>query len=169
MPGVANAHVAALERDGRVVFLYAVRPGPADRAYGVQVARLAGLPPWVADRAQGLLAELAARRETATVPAPSPPQGEPRVPEQTPIDDGQPAATSSAAPPDGNRLIADSPGPPYQLALGGFPAGLDGAGRLATELRELDLSQMTPREALDWLFDQQRLLGGPRPDPSPTG
>ncbi|MBX6342394.1 MAG: DNA mismatch repair protein MutS, partial [Thermomicrobiaceae bacterium] len=34
LPGVANAHVAALERGGRVVFLYAVRPGPADRAYG---------------------------------------------------------------------------------------------------------------------------------------
>ena len=54
---MANVHVAALERDGRVVFLYAVQPGPADRAYGIQVARLAGLPPWVADRAEMLLAE----------------------------------------------------------------------------------------------------------------
>jgi DNA mismatch repair protein MutS len=56
MPGVSNVHVAALEREGRVVFLYAVQPGPADRAYGIQVARLAGLPPWVADRAETLLA-----------------------------------------------------------------------------------------------------------------
>jgi DNA mismatch repair protein MutS len=57
LPGVTNVHVAALERGGRVVFLYAVQPGPADRAYGIQVARLAGLPPWVADRAEQLLAE----------------------------------------------------------------------------------------------------------------
>ena len=57
LPSVGNAHVAVLEREDRVVFLYAVRPGPADRAYGVQVARLAGLPPWVADRAARLLAE----------------------------------------------------------------------------------------------------------------
>jgi DNA mismatch repair protein MutS len=62
LPGVANVHVAALEREGRVVFLYAVQPGPADRAYGIQVARLAGLPPWVADRAEGLLAAAPPRR-----------------------------------------------------------------------------------------------------------
>ena len=54
---MTNVHVAALEREGRVVFLYAVQPGPADRAYGIQVARLAGLPSWVADRAELLLAE----------------------------------------------------------------------------------------------------------------
>jgi DNA mismatch repair protein MutS len=58
LPGVTNVHVAALERDGRVVFLYAVQPGPADRAYGIQVARLAGLPPWVADRAEVLLSKV---------------------------------------------------------------------------------------------------------------
>jgi DNA mismatch repair protein MutS len=55
LTGVTNVHVAALEREGRVVFLYAVQSGPADRAYGIQVARLAGLPPWVADRAETLL------------------------------------------------------------------------------------------------------------------
>ena len=47
----AEVQLFLAERDGRVVFLYAVQPGAADRAYGVQVARLAGLPPWVADRA----------------------------------------------------------------------------------------------------------------------
>jgi DNA mismatch repair protein MutS len=61
LPGVTNVHVAALEREGRVVFLYTVQPGPADRAYGIQVARLAGLPPWVADRAETLLTEAPSR------------------------------------------------------------------------------------------------------------
>lgn len=45
------------------VFLNAVQPGAADRAYGMQVARLAGLPSWVADHAGALLAD--ATRETA--------------------------------------------------------------------------------------------------------
>ena len=63
---MTNVHVAALERDGHVVFLYAVQPGPADRAYGIQVARLAGLPPpWVADRAEMLLAEAPIRSDPA--------------------------------------------------------------------------------------------------------
>jgi DNA mismatch repair protein MutS len=70
LPGVTNVHVAALEREGRVVFLYAVQPGPADRAYGIQVARLAGLPPWVADRAEVLLAE-APRRLGQVASSPS--------------------------------------------------------------------------------------------------
>jgi DNA mismatch repair protein MutS len=65
LPGVTNVHVAALERDGHVVFLYAVQPGPADRAYGIQVARLAGLPPWVADRAEMLLAQAPIRSDPA--------------------------------------------------------------------------------------------------------
>jgi DNA mismatch repair protein MutS len=47
-----------------VDFLYAVQPGAADRACGIQVSRLAGLPSWVADRAEALLAD--ATRETAT-------------------------------------------------------------------------------------------------------
>ena len=81
LPSVANAHVAVLEREGRVVFLYAVRPGPADRAYGVQVARLAGLPPWVADRAARLLATWeAAPGPTGFVAERPPPAYEPPPP-----------------------------------------------------------------------------------------
>jgi DNA mismatch repair protein MutS len=45
----------------RPVFLHEVRPGPASRSYGVQVARLAGLPARVVDRARALLAALEAR------------------------------------------------------------------------------------------------------------
>ena len=63
LPGVTNVHVAALERDGRVVFLYAVRPGPADRAYGIQVARLAGLPIAVVERARAVVEALEAAEQ----------------------------------------------------------------------------------------------------------
>ncbi|SEA19571.1 DNA mismatch repair protein MutS [Rubrimonas cliftonensis] len=50
--------MAVREWKGEVVFLHEVRPGAADRSYGVQVARLAGLPPVVVDRAREVLAAL---------------------------------------------------------------------------------------------------------------
>jgi len=46
------------EHRGQLVFLHEVAPGAADRSYGIQVARLAGLPPSVVKRARALLAEL---------------------------------------------------------------------------------------------------------------
>lgn len=58
LPGVANATVAVRDWEGEVVFLHEVRPGAADRSYGVQVARLAGLPEPVVARARDILARL---------------------------------------------------------------------------------------------------------------
>lgn len=55
LPGVANATVSVKEWEGEVIFLHEVRQGAADRSYGVQVARLAGLPPAVIDRAKVVL------------------------------------------------------------------------------------------------------------------
>lgn len=136
LAGVANVHVAALERDGRVIFLYAVRPGPANRAYGIQVARLAGLPPWVAERAEELLAELT--------------EGQPACRQAPPRE--EPASVDQVA--EGREGAA------YQLTLAGFQPGLNASQRLARELCALDLTSMTPREALDWLFEQQARLRG---------
>ena len=58
--GVENATVAVKEWDGDVIFLHQVRRGAADRSYGVQVARLAGLPPAVIERAKAVLEVLEA-------------------------------------------------------------------------------------------------------------
>jgi DNA mismatch repair protein MutS len=137
LPGVANVHVAALEANGRVIFLYAVRQGPADRAYGIQVARLAGLPPWVASRAESILAALAADDARISI-----------------------RMASTDQPPAGVR-IADSPGPVYQLFFENLYDATAAAERFASDLRALDLTRLTPRAALDWLFEQQgRLLPG---------
>lgn len=55
LDGVANATVAVREWDNEIVFLHQVRPGAADRSYGVQVAKLAGLPQVVVERARVIL------------------------------------------------------------------------------------------------------------------
>jgi len=58
LAGVQNATVAVKEWDGEVIFLHEVRQGAADRSYGVQVARLAGLPTAVVERARVVLEAL---------------------------------------------------------------------------------------------------------------
>jgi DNA mismatch repair protein MutS len=58
LPRLFNATVRVKEWQGEVVFLHEVVPGAADRSYGIQVAKLAGLPPAVIERAKLVLAKL---------------------------------------------------------------------------------------------------------------
>jgi len=58
LDGVDNATVIVKEWEGDVIFLHEVKRGTADRSYGVQVARLAGLPPVVVERAKVVLEAL---------------------------------------------------------------------------------------------------------------
>jgi DNA mismatch repair protein MutS len=57
-PGVVNFHVAAREWKDDIIFLRKIVPGRSDRSYGIQVARLAGLPKSVIDRAREILVAL---------------------------------------------------------------------------------------------------------------
>jgi len=58
LSGARNATVAVKEFEGEIVFLHELREGAADRSYGVQVAKLAGLPPAVIHRAEEVLKKL---------------------------------------------------------------------------------------------------------------
>ena len=58
LPGVVNLHVAAREFKDEIIFLHKIVPGRSDRSYGIQVARLAGLPPPVVARANEILKAL---------------------------------------------------------------------------------------------------------------
>jgi DNA mismatch repair protein MutS len=57
-PGVQNVHLDAVEHGDRVVFLHAVKDGPANQSYGLQVAALAGVPRTVIDNARKKLTVL---------------------------------------------------------------------------------------------------------------
>ena len=73
LPGVGNVHLDATEHGESLVFLHAVKPGPASRSYGLQVARLAGVPRSVIAAARRYLGVLEQRDHD--LPA-SGPQGE---------------------------------------------------------------------------------------------
>ena len=68
-PSLRNANVAVREADGEIAFLHRIVPGGADQSYGIHVARLAGVPSPILERAREILAFL----ERQHVPEPSAP------------------------------------------------------------------------------------------------
>ena len=58
LPGAKNYQLTATEKDGDVVFLHKLQPGKASKSYGIAVAKLAGLPASVIERAKGVLEKL---------------------------------------------------------------------------------------------------------------
>ncbi len=113
--------VAVREWEGEVIFLHEVRPGAADRSYGVQVARLAGLPESVTARAREVLEKLEAdEREGGTASlADALPLFQARVPQAAPV------ARASA---------------------------------VEDRLSEVVPDHLTPREALDLVYELRELL-----------
>jgi DNA mismatch repair protein MutS len=119
-PRVANAHFAAREWNDEVVFLRRLVEGGASRSYGIQVARLAGLPDAVIRRARAILANLEGGELDA--------RGRPRLA----ADAADPAPDPAAA----------------QLALFGAPARDPRERAVLDALRELRVEQTTPLDAL---------------------
>jgi len=70
LPRLRNYSVAVKEWNDEIVFVRRVVPGAADRSYGIQVARLAGLPLSVIDRAKTILGQLESDEVTVTLAAP---------------------------------------------------------------------------------------------------
>ncbi|MEM9724071.1 MAG: DNA mismatch repair protein MutS [Pseudomonadota bacterium] len=128
-PTLRNVTVAVREWKGDVIFLREIQPGAADRSYGVQVAKLAGMPRAVTERAQTLLEQL---------------------------ESGEDGPAARAA-----RLVEDLP-LFAQAARSDRPDGAPdeaAAGAPALErLAGLDPDAMTPRDALEALYDLKALL-----------
>jgi DNA mismatch repair protein MutS len=121
LPSVVNFHVVAREWKDEIVFLRKVIAGRSDRSYGIQVARLAGLPPAVVTRAREILNGLE-RDELSRGGRPS----------------------LSGAPADEKR----------QLGL--FQAPVDRENPVSARLRELDIDNLTPLQALTILAELKR-------------
>jgi len=152
LPRVHNFRVAVKERGDQVLFLRRIVPGGADRSYGIQVARLAGLPPAVLERAKQILwtleqeAHLGQRGGAGAPPAGRGGAGAP------------PAGRGGAGAPPAGRGGAGAP--PAQLPL--FAGAPD---PVVEELLQLDVNALTPLEALNRLAALQRRARAQRPPP----
>jgi DNA mismatch repair protein MutS len=89
LPRLRNLSVAVKEWNDEIVFVRRVVPGAADRSYGIQVARLAGLPLAVIDRARTILSRLESEESTVTVAAAAPQARPKKKISVTPADDSQ--------------------------------------------------------------------------------
>jgi len=58
LPGIRNYRISVSEIEGKVVFLYKIAAGGADKSYGIHVAQIAGMPPTVTQRAEEILQQL---------------------------------------------------------------------------------------------------------------
>jgi len=116
-PRLRNANVAVREHEGDIVFLHRIVPGGADQSYGIHVARLAGVPAPVLDRARTILEFLERHHATEGLPAQAPePQGS-----EAPL---HPRRVKSGKSLQGS-LFAKLPDPLLEELRGVRPEGLD--------------------------------------------
>jgi DNA mismatch repair protein MutS len=127
-PRAVNLTMAVSEVDGSVLFLRKIVAGAASRSYGIQVARLAGLPDSVLRRAREILANLEAQELDES---------------------GRPVLAAGGGNKRAQLGLFEAPAP---RAAPPAPSEVEEA------LRALDLSRTTPLDALLWLHDQQKKL-----------
>jgi DNA mismatch repair protein MutS len=133
LPGVVNAHVAAREWKDDIIFLRKILPGRSDRSYGIQVARLAGLPAGVIARAREILGGLE-RDELSR--------------------GGRPTLSGAAGDPESNQLgLFARPADTLDAAVHP-PIDSD---TIKSRLREVDIDDTTPRRALALLAELKQM------------
>ncbi|MGB0589104.1 MAG: DNA mismatch repair protein MutS [Myxococcota bacterium] len=123
--GVVNLAVAVKQFNDEIVFLRHLVPGGTSRSYGIQVARLAGVPKPVIGRAKAILKTLEA----------------------------------TALGHDGRSRLAAAPKGPWQMNLFGGPAA---PSEVESRLSEIDPDELTPRKALELIYELAALM--PEPD-----
>jgi DNA mismatch repair ATPase MutS len=69
LPQIMNAHMSVVEKNGQIDFLHTLLMGPAQKSYGIQVAKLAGIPATITDRARELLVTLESKNSARTMVA----------------------------------------------------------------------------------------------------
>ncbi len=128
IPGIANVHLNATEHNDNIVFLHKVQEGPASKSYGLQVAKLAGIPTSVLRQAQDQLHLLE--------------QGEhPHQPAKTTHDtQEQSSATAQAGAPLQGGLFDAMPDPTVEA------------------LKKINPDNLSPREALEQLYRLKEIL-----------
>lgn len=144
LPEAANFSMAVHEKDGDVIFLRQLIPSGADKSYGIHVARLAGLPSRVLEKAEALLASLEARNQIQ------------------PNGNGTHITYQASSEP--SSVIAETQAP-YDMDIETVPSdkSLNPTDQplvweILHSLYQLDIANMTPVEALMRLNEWQQTL-----------
>ena len=125
---VANVHLDAVEHDKGIVFMHAVKEGPANQSYGLQVAALAGVPDNVILKAKEKLRQLENKSsQEASLIIPK---------NETPGKNN----TANASPQQYSLFLADVESPAVE------------------KLRALDVDDLTPKQALQHLYELKELI-----------
>ncbi|APS27048.1 DNA mismatch repair protein MutS [Weissella cibaria] len=148
LPNLRNVHVGATEENGELVFSHKVLTGPADQSYGINVAKLAGLPDSLIDRAADILANLEAQDVSLEATAPTRPAklAEPVATYQASVAEPEPEV--AAAEPADTQLDLFAVGPEIDPAM---QAVLD-------EIKATNIATMTPLDAMMKLNEWQKQM-----------
>ncbi|QKX17907.1 DNA mismatch repair protein MutS [Microbulbifer sp. YPW1] len=146
-PDAANIHLNATEHGDSIVFLHRIQEGPASKSYGLQVAKLAGIPQEVLEEAKARLAALEAGNTTRdsgpgpkSVAQPENSLESASVHAVAPVETTRPAAKAKPTAPAQVDLFGSAPHPAVEA------------------LETLDPDDMTPRQALEQLYALRKLL-----------
>ncbi len=140
VPGIVNVHLNATEHQDKIVFLHKVQEGPASKSYGLQVAKLAGIPNDVLQEAKTQLHLLEngehpqASKATQAMAAPQ--------------------AASAAGDAPANAVSASNPATPSPLQSGLFDTLPNPA---LDALRKINPDNLSPREALEHIYRLKEL------------
>ncbi len=132
-----NVHVGAVEKDGEVVFLHKMMDGPADKSYGIHVAKIAGLPTKLLDRASKILETLESgdtHHHSVAV--------------------DEKAESNKEVLPVDNRVVEQEE--TQQLSL--FSELSEEEMAVITALKQMNLLEMTPMDALNQLYELKKQL-----------
>ena len=137
LPQLKNVHVGAVEKDGEVVFLHKMMDGPADKSYGIHVAKIAGLPSNLLARAADILHTLESGEVSHhSVAVPS----EPLEAIAQPVTD----------------TVSIEQEETQQLSL--FSELSDAETAVISTLKQMNLLEMTPMDALNQLYELKKQL-----------
>lgn len=141
LTALKNVHVGAVEKNGELVFLHQMQPGPADKSYGIHVAKLAGLPDTLLARATTILTHLESsdNHEQAI---------------ETTVEE---SATKSLV--DADPVPS---GEDQQLSLFGEEREPTAADLFADELKRMNLMGMTPMAVMNQVYKWQQELNQPK-------
>ncbi len=132
LPRIKNFNVATREMGNKVLFLRKLKPGGSQHSFGIHVARMAGMPRWIVQRAGEILRQLEENRQTI---------GE----------EGEQGVPSTAV---HTRNIEN----PMALQLSIFDTVDETAGRIKSLLTELDLNSMTPIDCMMKLHELKKIV-----------